>query len=146
MTLHNANLKKRIMTAMVTGVMATGAVVSAPLAEAANENTSSQQIVGAYEKLSGADLARYDQMLKQAPKDDQSIDLLPSSGPELRSPRTRLSTFSADIKHLGTPTPGAVVAPAYISDCTFRLLLEPRRNADCRSVCAGPIDPPDQAL
>ena len=79
MTLHNANLKKRIMTAMVTGVMATGAVVSAPLAEAANENTSSQQIVGAYEKLSGADLARYDQMLKQAPKDDQSIDLLPSS-------------------------------------------------------------------
>ena len=59
------------MTAMVTGVMATGAVVSAPLAEAANENTSSQQIVGAYEKLSGADLARYDQMLKQAPKDDQ---------------------------------------------------------------------------
>ncbi|WP_168168277.1 hypothetical protein [Corynebacterium sp. HMSC034A01] len=77
--MHNANLKKRIMTAMVTGVMATGAVVSAPLAEAANENTSSQQIVGAYEKLSGADLARYDQMLKQAPKDDQSIDLLPSS-------------------------------------------------------------------
>ena len=79
MTLHNANLRKRIMTAMVTGVMATGAVVSAPLAEAANENTSSQQIVGAYEKLSGADLARYDQMLKQAPRDDQSIDLLPSS-------------------------------------------------------------------
>ena len=79
MTLHNANLKKRIMTAMVTGVMATGAVVSAPLAEAANENTSSQQIVNAYEKLSGADLARYDQMLKQAPRDDQSIDLLPSS-------------------------------------------------------------------
>ena len=79
MTLHNANLKKRIMATMVTGVMATGAVVSAPLAEAANENTSSQQIVDAYEKLSGADLARYDQMLKQAPKDDQSIDLLPSS-------------------------------------------------------------------
>ena len=79
MTLHNANLKKRIMTAMVTSVMATGAVVSAPLAEAANENTSSQQIVNAYEKLSGADLARYDQMLKQAPRDDQSIDLLPSS-------------------------------------------------------------------
>ena len=79
MTLHNANLNKRIMTAMVTGVMATGAVVSAPLAEAANENTSSQQIVGAYDKLSGTDLARYDQMLKQAPRDDQSIDLLPSS-------------------------------------------------------------------
>ena len=79
MTLHNANLKKRIMTAMVTGVMATGAVVSAPLAEAANENTSSQQIVRAYEKLSGADLARYDQMLQQTVKQDQAIDLLPSS-------------------------------------------------------------------
>ena len=47
---------------------------------------------------------------------------------------------------MGTPTPGAVVAPAYISDRTFRLLLDPRKNADCRSVCAGPIDPPDQAL
>ena len=78
MTLHNANLKKRIMTAMVTGVMATGAVVSAPLAEAASENTSSQQIVGAYEKLSGADLARYDQ-IRQTVKEDQAIDLLPSS-------------------------------------------------------------------
>ena len=79
MTLHNANLKKRIMTAMVTGVMATGAVVSAPLAEAASENTSSQQIVGAYEKLSGADLARYDQIRQQTVKEDQAIDLLPSS-------------------------------------------------------------------
>ena len=79
MTLHNANLKKRIMTAMVTGVMATGAVVSAPLAEAANENTSSQQIVRAYEKLSGADLARYDQMLQQTVEQDQAIGLLPSS-------------------------------------------------------------------
>ena len=79
MTLHNANLKKRIMTAMVTGVMATGAVVSAPLAEAASEKTSSQQIVGAYEKLSGADLARYDQIRQQTVKEDQAIDLLPSS-------------------------------------------------------------------
>ncbi|GAA3523857.1 hypothetical protein ACFPRI_11020 [Corynebacterium pilbarense] len=79
MTLHNANLKKRIMTAMVTGVMATGAVVSAPLAEAASEKTSSQQIVGAYEKLSGADLARYDQIRQQTVSDDQAIDLLPSS-------------------------------------------------------------------
>ncbi|MCG7273030.1 hypothetical protein MHJ82_01570 [Corynebacterium afermentans] len=77
--MHNANLKKRIMTAMVTGVMATGAVVSAPLAEAASENTSSQQIVGAYEKLSGADLARYDQIRQQTVKEDQAIDLLPSS-------------------------------------------------------------------
>ena len=79
MTLHNANLKKRIMTAMVTGVMATGAVVSAPLAEAASEKTSSQQIVGAYEKLSGADLARYDQIRQQTVSEDQAIDLLPSS-------------------------------------------------------------------
>ena len=79
MTLHNANLKKRIMTAMVTGVMATGAVVSAPLAEAASEKTSSQQIVGAYEKLSGADLARYDQIRQQTVPEDQAIDLLPSS-------------------------------------------------------------------
>ena len=78
MTLHNANLKKRIMTAMVTGVMATGAVVSAPLAEAASEKTSSQQIVGAYEKLSGADLARYDQIRQQTVSEDQAIDLLPS--------------------------------------------------------------------
>ncbi|MBF4547260.1 hypothetical protein IRY31_04090 [Corynebacterium afermentans subsp. lipophilum] len=77
--MHNANLKKRIMTAMVTGVMATGAVVSAPLAEAANENTSSQQIVNAYEKLSGADLARYDQIRQQTVSEDQAIDLLPSS-------------------------------------------------------------------
>ncbi|MCZ2221233.1 hypothetical protein NUW87_07575 [Corynebacterium pilbarense] len=77
--MHNANLKKRIMTAMVTGVMATGAVVSAPLAEAASEKTSSQQIVGAYEKLSGADLARYDQIRQQTVSDDQAIDLLPSS-------------------------------------------------------------------
>ena len=46
---------------------------------------------------------------------------------------------------MGTPTPGVVVAPAYISDSTFRLVLEPRKNADCRSVCAGPMDPPDQA-
>ena len=79
MTLHNANLKKRIMATMVTGVMATGAVVSAPLAEAASEKTSSQQIVGAYEKLSGADLARYDQIRQQTVKEDQAIDLLPSS-------------------------------------------------------------------
>ena len=79
MTLHNANLKKRIMATMVTGVMATGAVVSAPLAEAASEKTSSQQIVGAYEKLSGADLARYDQIRQQTVKQDQAIDLLPSS-------------------------------------------------------------------
>ena len=79
MTLHNANLKKRIMTAMVTGVMATGAVVSAPLAEAASEKTSSQQIVGAYEKLCGADLARYDQIRQQTVSEDQAIDLLPSS-------------------------------------------------------------------
>jgi len=67
------------MTAMVTGVMATGAVVSAPLAEAANENTSSQQIVNAYEKLSGADLARYDKIRQQTVSEDQAIDLLPSS-------------------------------------------------------------------
>ncbi|MCG7296429.1 hypothetical protein MHJ86_06095 [Corynebacterium afermentans] len=77
--MHNANLKKRIMTAMVTGVMATVAVVSAPLAEAASEKTSSQQIVGAYEKLSGADLARYDQIRQQTVSEDQAIDLLPSS-------------------------------------------------------------------
>ena len=79
MTLHNANLKKRIMATMVTGVMATGAVVSAPLAEAASEKTSSQQIVGAYEKLSGAELARYDELLQQTVEQDQAIDLLPSS-------------------------------------------------------------------
>ena len=69
-----------------------------------------------------------------------------SNGPEDLSPRTRLSTFSADIKHIGTPTPGVVVAPAYISESIFLLLLDPRKKADCRSVCAGPIDPPDQAL
>ena len=84
MTLHNANLKKRIMATMVTGVMATGAVVSAPLANAANENTPSQHIVNAYEKLSGADLARFDKAMNEIPGakngEDWSIDLLRSSG------------------------------------------------------------------
>ncbi|WJY96472.1 hypothetical protein [Corynebacterium fournieri] len=79
MTLQNANLKKRVMTMVVTGVMASGAVVSAPLAQAASTNTPSQQIVDAYDKLSGADLARYDQQIKSVPKGDSSIELLPSS-------------------------------------------------------------------
>src|SRR5690606_12687305 len=65
-------------------------------------------------------------------------------GPAERSPRTRLSTSSALMRHMGSPTPGTVVAPASSSPRTPRTLVLPRKIALCRSVCAGPIAPPRQ--
>ena len=54
-------------------------------------------------------------------------------------------TFSALIRHMGSPTPGAVVAPAYSRFSTRRLVFCPRRKADCHSVCPGPRALPRQA-
>ena len=67
---------------------------------------------------------------------------LVGSGPLERSPRTRLSTFSALIRHIGRPMPGTLDPPAYSRPRTRRDRFVPRRNALCRRVCAGPRAPP----
>src|SRR5699024_12593374 len=67
-------------------------------------------------------------------------------GPVLVSSRSRLSTFSAEIRHIGNPTPGTVVAPAKYSPSTYFDVLAPRKNADCDRVCASPSALPCQAL
>src|SRR5690606_38606022 len=54
-----------------------------------------------------------------------------SLGPADRSPRTRFSTSSALIRHIGRPTPGTVVAPASSRPRTPRARVLPRRIALC---------------
>ena len=61
-----------------------------------------------------------------------------------RSPLSRLSTSSALIRHIGSPTPGTVLAPAYKRPSTSAETLAGRRNALCRSVCSRPSAPPRQ--
>ena len=51
-------------------------------------------------------------------------------------------TFSAEMRHMGTPTPGTVVPPTYSKPLTRREIFVPRKKADWPSVWPGPNAPP----